>query len=88
MISMMDSLFDEEYLRMQYDNDAKREYFAAGKEEGIAEGRKEGTIKTLLNLFIEGLISKETAEKKARFSIEKIKELADKYDPAGTLGII
>ena len=39
---MMSELFDEEYLRKQYDLSERKKSFAEGRAEGRAEGKAEG----------------------------------------------
>lgn len=43
---MMSELFDEEYLRKQYDNAERKKSFAEGKAEGKAEGESKA-VKTI-----------------------------------------
>lgn len=71
-ISMMSKLFDEEYLRKQYEIAEGRRQFAAGEAIGVAKGE----AKLALELLRLGLLSKEDIQKASGLSMEKINELA------------
>lgn len=50
VVTMMNELFDEEYLRKQYDKYLREQYLAEGKAEGEARGKAEAT-----KIFIDNL---------------------------------
>ena len=58
----------------------RRDERAAGREEGREEGRAEGTMKTLLDLYFEGMITSDTIKEKTGKSVEEIKEALSNFN--------
>ena len=58
----------------------RRDERAAGREEGREEGRAEGTMKTLLDLYFEGMITSDTIKEKTGKSVEEIKETLSNFN--------
>ena len=58
----------------------RRDERAAGREERREEGRAEGTMKTLLDLFFEGMITSDTIKEKTGKSVEEIKEALSNFN--------
>lgn len=71
-ITMLAQLFDEAYLREQYNISE----FEAGKVEGIAEGRAKEKINMASNMLRSGLLSKENIAMMTELPIETINKLA------------
>lgn len=81
---MMAELFDEEYLRGQYNKSRDREMLEAGRAEGRAEGRTEGIaegivegkISTLIGLVRDNLLTVAEAAKRAEMSVSEFEAKA------------
>ena len=73
VMSIMESLFDQE--------EVTRRYFlrvaSENRAEGKAEGRAEGEYQTLLGLVKDGILSAEEAAKRMGVSVEKFKNAGD-----------
>ena len=78
---MMDELFDEEYLRKQYDTAVRAEARKEGKIEGKKEGRRECALSTLSGLVNEGILSLSDAAKRANMSVEEFKKASANLTP-------
>lgn len=78
--TMMAELFDEEYLRGQYNKSRDREMLEAGRAEGRAEGRTEGIaegkISTLIGLVRDNLLTVAEAAKRAEMSVSEFEAKA------------
>lgn len=82
--TMMAELFDEEYLRGQYNKSRDREMLeegraegrAEGRTEGIAEGMVEGKISTLIGLVRDGILTVVEAAKRAEMSVSEFEAKA------------
>ena len=81
VITMMDELFDEEYLRKQYDTAVRAEARKEGKIEGKKEGRRECALSTLSGLVNEGILSLSDAAKRANMSVEEFKKASANLTP-------
>lgn len=76
VINMMSVIFNEEYLRTQYDKSRFAEGEAKGRARGRAEGKAEGKAETASNMLRMGLFSRENIAQATGLSLEKINELA------------
>ncbi len=81
---MMSELFDEEYLRSQYNIAERRKNLAEGRAEGIdigikrgrAEGKAEGILSTLAGLVQDGILTVAQAAERANVSVSEFETLA------------
>lgn len=73
--TMMSELFDEEYLREQYNKSRDREMLeegeARGFEKGEARGFEKGKLSTLIDLVKNGLLSLTQAAEQAHMSVSE-----------------
>ena len=69
VMSIMESLFDQE--------EVTRRYFLRVASENRAEGKAEGEYQTLLGLVKDGILSAEEAAKRMGVSVEKFKNAGD-----------
>ena len=73
---MMSELFDEEYLRSQYNIAERRKNLAEGRAEGRAEGKAEGILSTLAGLVQDGILTVAQAAERANVSVSEFETLA------------
>ena len=69
---MMSELYDEEYLRSQYNIAERRKNLA----EGRAEGKAEGILSTLAGLVQDGILTVAQAAERANVSVSEFETLA------------
>lgn len=83
-VDMMSELFDEEYLRSQYNIAERRKNLAEGidigikrgRAEGRAEGKAEGILSTLAGLVQDGILTVAQAAERANVSVSEFETLA------------
>lgn len=78
-INMMSELFDEEYLRNQYNLAERRKNFAEGMQQGMLQGMEKGILQSSIDIAVKllrsGIMPKEEIASITGLSPEKINEL-------------
>ena len=73
---MMSELFDEEYLRNQYNLAERRKNFAEGMQQGMLQGMEKGILTTLISLVKKGILTLSQAAEQANMSVAEFERKA------------
>ncbi|MCQ2752462.1 MAG: hypothetical protein MJ189_05140 [Coriobacteriales bacterium] len=74
-ISIMDMLYDEEYIEAVHKKSERREGFEDGMKQGIEQGIEQGEIFQTVKLYNKGLISLDDAATSLNISSEEFEKL-------------